>query len=296
MNAEIIEKVKKIPGHKDKKLHYISTDDIAPNPLQPRVDFDEAALGALAESIMQHGFLQPIIVRHRPRRDSRGPETSGPNISGTKYELVSGERRFRAARRLGLRSVPCVIVEGDSRTSALMALSENLIREDLNVFEEAAALYNALLLTGVTQTTLAKQLSMSQSAIANKIRLLRLSATERQLILDNSLTERHARTLLRIDDEPGRRSLIDAFVQKSLSAAQAEREVEEYLYKKDIAKVSLVYEKKQPKRISLIKDVNFFINSVNNAIDLISESGIEVKKQTKDLGEYIEIVLNVKKN
>lgn len=220
---------------------------------------------------------------------------NGQTVCGEKYELVSGERRYRAAKRLGLKTVPCIVVTADMKSSALIALTENLQRENLNFFEEAAAFYNVLLLTGATQTLLARQLSISQSAVANKLRLLSLNEEEKRRILAHGLTERHARAFLRLKDEPVRRRFIDRAIDRSLSAAECEKEIAAYLAEKQKQPAENPPPKK-PRRISLIRDINFFLNSVNNAVNLISESGIEVKQETKDLGDYLEIVLNVRKS
>lgn len=167
---------------RDRKIRYIAVDEIAPNPMQPRADFNDESLNALSESICRYGFIQPLTVK---KRAPRSLTVNGQTVCSEKYELVSGERRYRAAKRLGLKTVPCIVVTADMKSSALIALTENLQRENLNFFEEAAAFYNVLLLTGATQTLLARQLSISQSAVANKIRLLSLSDEEKRRILDH---------------------------------------------------------------------------------------------------------------
>lgn len=274
------------------KIRYIAVDEIAPNPMQPRADFNDESLNALSESICRYGFIQPLTVK---KRAARSLTVNGQTVCGEKYELVSGERRYRAAKRLGLKTVPCIVVTADMKSSALIALTENLQRENLNFFEEAAAFYNVLLLTGATQTLLARQLSISQSAVANKLRLLSLNEEEKRRILAHGLTERHARAFLRLKDEPVRRRFIDRAIDRSLSAAECEKEIAAYLAEKQKQPAENPPPKK-PRRISLIRDINFFLNSVNNAVNLISESGIEVKQETKDLGDYLEIVLNVRKS
>lgn len=275
-----------------RKIRYIAVDEIAPNPMQPRADFNDESLNALSESICRYGFIQPLTVK---KRAARSLTVNGQTVCGEKYELVSGERRYRAAKRLGLKTVPCIVVTADMKSSALIALTENLQRENLNFFEEAAAFYNVLLLTGATQTLLARQLSISQSAVANKLRLLSLNEEEKRRILAHGLTERHARAFLRLKDEPVRRRFIDRAIDRSLSAAECEKEIAAYLAEKQKQPAENPPPKK-PRRISLIRDINFFLNSVNNAVNLISESGIEVKQETKDLGDYLEIVLNVRKS
>ena len=277
-----------LPKQKDRRIRYIPVDEIAPNPMQPRIEFDDASLDALSESIRRYGFIQPITVKKRPVKSIT---VNGQTVSTEKYELVSGERRYRAARRIGLKTVPCILMTVDVSSSALIALTENLQREDLNFFEEASAIHNLLIITGATQSALARQLSISQSALANKLRLLALSDDEKKQILSNSLTERHARAFIRIKDPSVRARMIDRAVKKNLSAAECENEISALLAEKEKPPAP----SPKPKRISLVRDINFFLNSVNRAVSLFSESGVQIKKETKDLGDCIEIVLNVKK-
>ena len=172
----------------EKRVLRLEVESIRPNPRQPRRLFDEGALRELAASIRRHGVVQPLVVRRRPDG----------------WELVAGERRLRAARLAGLTAVPCVEAEVDERESALLALVENLQRQDLHYFEEAAAIADYLRRTGATQEEAAAQLGRSPSAVANKLRLLRLSPACQALLLETGLTERHARALLRLEDQEER--------------------------------------------------------------------------------------------
>ena len=167
----------------------LRVEDIRPNPHQPRQTFDDEGLRELASSIRRHGILQPLTVR---------------SAGGGKWELVAGERRLRAAKLAGLEKVPCIRREADDRESALLALVENLQRRDLHYLEEAAAIAAYIRQTGITQEEAAAQLGRSPSALANKLRLLRLSPACRELLVRNALTERHARCLLRLEDEEER--------------------------------------------------------------------------------------------
>ena len=169
----------------ERKVLWLPAAEIRPNPMQPRRTFEETGLRELAESIRRHGILQPLTVR----RTAAG------------WELVAGERRLRAAVLAGLETVPCLEAEVDGRASALLALVENLQRKDLNYLEEAEAIAAFLHQTGMTQEAVAAQLGMSPSALANKLRLLRLSPACRALLVEHGLTERHARCLLRLEDE-----------------------------------------------------------------------------------------------
>ncbi len=169
----------------ERRVLWLPAAEIRPNPMQPRRTFEETGLRQLAASIRRHGILQPLTVR----RTAAG------------WELVAGERRLRAARLAGLDTVPCLEAEADDRTSALLALVENLQRRDLHYLEEAEAIAAFLRRTGMTQEAVAAQLGMSPSALANKLRLLRLSPACRALLVEHGLTERHARALLRLEDE-----------------------------------------------------------------------------------------------
>ena len=163
----------------------VDISDIRPNPHQPRSEFDIADIQSLADSILQNGILQPLTVRRGENR----------------YELIAGERRLRAAKLAGLRAVPCIILDISSRNSAIMALVENIQRQDLSFFDEASAIEKLITYYGMTQEDAAAKLGKAQSTIANKLRLLRLTADEREVIMKYNLTERHARALLGISDE-----------------------------------------------------------------------------------------------
>jgi ParB family chromosome partitioning protein len=182
-----------------KRVLDLRVADIRPNPHQPRRIFEEAGLRELAESVAAHGILQPLTVR-------RIYESDGTTISNSStektvsYQLIAGERRLRAAIAIGMETVPCIILDADNRRAAELALIENLQRENLNMFEQAGAIAALIDMHAMTQEEIARTLSVSQSCIANKLRLLRLTSEERDTILCAHLTERHARAFLRIKD------------------------------------------------------------------------------------------------
>ena len=196
-----------------KRVLLLPAADIRPNPRQPRRVFEEAGLRELASSIRRHGILQPLTVRRMPEG----------------WELIAGERRLRAARMAGLETVPCIEATADDGESALLALVENLQRQDLHYFEEAAAIAAYLKETGATQEETAAQLGRSPSALANKLRLLRLSPACREILVQNGLTERHARALLRLEDEEERLSAVRHLADRQLNVAQAEQYIEHRL-------------------------------------------------------------------
>ncbi len=236
--------------------------DIRPNPAQPRRFFDEAGLRELAASIRRHGIIQPLTVRKR----------------ADGWELVAGERRLRAARMAGLETVPCIETAADSRESALLALVENLQRQDLHYFEEAAAIAAYLRESGTTQEEAAAQLGRSPSAVANKLRLLRLSPSCREILLSGGLAERHARCLLRLEDESERLQAARHMAERQLNVAQAEQYVDQRL-------AALQATPPAGRRTFIIKDVRLFLNSVDRGLRLIREAGIDAacgREETED--------------
>ena len=196
----------------DRVLKKLPVEKIAPNPYQPRKYFDENAINSLAESISRYGVIQPISVR----------QTSDG------YELVAGERRLRAARVAGLSEIPCIIIKAGEKSSAQLAITENLQRCDLDIFEEAQALERLLSAANMTQSQLALELCMSQSAVANKLRLLRLDENTRQIVRKHGLSERHARALLRVPPEK-RSSTAEKIGEDGMSVTSAEEYIDTIL-------------------------------------------------------------------
>ena len=246
--------------------------DIRPNPAQPRRFFDETGLRELASSIRRHGILQPLTVRRR----------------GNAWELVSGERRLRAARLAGLETVPCIEAEVDSRESALLALVENLQREDLHYFEEAAAISAYIKESGATQEEAAAQLGRSPSAIANKLRLLRLSPGCREILISAGLAERHARCLLRLEEESERLLAARHIAEKQLNVAQAEQYVEQRL-------TALQSSPPAGRRSFIIKDVRLFLNSVDRGLRLIRDAGIDAGCGREETDDEILLTIRIPK-
>ncbi len=260
------------------KILWIEVGRICPNPSQPRHDFEDEKLFALAESIRIHGILQPLCVRElRPERES----------FGGLYEMVAGERRLRACKLLGIEKVPCVLLPIDRRQSAELALVENIQREDLNFFEQACAVSTMMDVYGATQQDLAKRLSVSQSFIGNKMRILRLTQEERAIILDAGLTERHARALIRIDSVEKRKKILEKVVSGHRNVQQTEELVEAALHKAPMRDV--------PKRSFVPKDIRLFINTVDRAISTIKSTGVAVMSQKNERDNEIEFVIRIPK-
>ena len=254
----------------EKRVLRLGVESIRPNPRQPRRLFDEGALRELAASIRRHGVVQPLVVRRR----------------NDGWELVAGERRLRAARLAGLATVPCVEAQVDERESALLALVENLQRRDLHYFEEAAAIADYLRRTGSTQEEAAAELGRSASAVANKLRLLRLSPACQALLLETGLTERHARCLLRLEDEEERLRAARRAAERNWNVAQTEQYVERRLQElQAIAPTG--------RRTYILKDVRLFLNSVDRGLRIVREAGVEAKCLREDTDEEIVMTIRI---
>ena len=254
-----------------RRLIEVAPEKIVPNPAQPRKDFPADALEQLAESIRHNGVLQPVIVRRDRDR----------------YILVAGERRWRASRMAGLKTIPAIVQEMSPKESAVMALIENLQRSDLNFFEEAAAIYNLMQDRSMTQDETARRLGMSQSALANKVRLLRFTGEEQRVILEGKLTERHARALLRLEDPVQRTRTIHTIIQRRLNVAQSEELIKLLLEEKQ--------EKKKPKRTFIAKDIRLFLNTIDRAVTAMKDAGIGAVSQKRETEEYYECVVRIPK-
>lgn len=263
-----------------KNITYLNIDNVRPNPYQPRKQFSKAALEELCESIKQYGVIQPINVR---------------KISTNHYELVAGERRLRAAIMAGLKEIPSIIVNVNDNDSAVLALIENLQREDLNYMEEAEGYNNLINDHGFTQEELAQKISKSQSTIANKIRLLRLPPMVKKILSDNNLTERHARALLKLHDEQLQLKVLKLVCEKGLNVKKTEELVERAIEKftRQEKEKEKVPERKFTKAI---KDIRIFVNTIRQAIDLMKKSGVNAKAAQLDRGEYVEFIIRIPKN
>ena len=237
----------------------IPNDQIYPNPNQPRQVFDQEELVNLAISIRMNGILQPITVR----KTDKG------------YELVSGERRLRASRLAGLISIPCIVVDVNSMKSAVFALIENLQRQNLNYFEEALAIERLMNEYGISQEDAARRLGKAPSTVSNKLRLLSLPEKARICLMENGLTERHARALLKLDKDEVL-DVLDKIIERKLNVTQTEELVEDIVSKKDMPK-------RQTKR--MFSDVKIFLNTINSAVDTMKKSGIGADIKREDTGE-----------
>lgn len=255
-----------------REIIYLPVGRILPNPKQPRRTFDPEALEELAASIHHHGILQPLTVRR---------------TNGT-WELVAGERRLRAAKLAGLTQVPCIPIRIDDQESALLALLENLQRQDLHFLEEADALAALIHSGGMTQEEAAEKLGRSPSAVANKLRLRRLSPDCTAIIIRHHLSERHARALLRLEDETERLAALRHIAEKELNVAQTERYIESRLQ-------ALQTTPPAGRRTYIIKDVRLFLNSVDRGLQLIRSAGVDAQSSREDTEDAILLTLRIPK-
>ena len=266
-----------VSGREDRVLRRIRISEIVRNPNQPRRYFDPEAIATLAESIRQYGVLNPLTVR----RTANGG-----------YELVAGERRLRAARVAGLTDVPCLLINADGEDSSVIALVENLQRRDLDFFEEANGFKRLIEQFGLTQEEAARKVGKTQSAVANKLRLLRLSQQNMELIRCNNLTERHARALLRLNDEADRINVTNYIIEHELNVSRTEEYIDEFLKAKENPQP--VVEPESGKHVvRLFKDVRFFLNTLNRAVGVMVDTGIgaTVKQQESDDGLTLTICI-----
>lgn len=254
------------------RITYISIDAIAPNPGQPRKQFDAGALAELAESVRQFGILQPLSVRRQ---------------NGC-FELVAGERRLRAARICGMKEVPCILLGIDAEQSAFLALIENLQRRDLDFIEEAEGLARLILTFGLSQGEAARRLGKSQSAVANKLRILKHSPETIAIIREHALTERHARALLRLVTQEERLDAAKHVAAQGLNVLQTD----EYITKRLEAQEPT---KEKQRSTYIIKDVRFFMNTLNKAIGMMKASGVSANIDREESEESIRLVIQIDK-
>ncbi len=250
----------------------ISQDEIYPNPNQPRRKFDFDELESLAQSIRQNGIIQPITVRV----NSRG-----------EYELISGERRLRASRLVGITQIPCIIMDANDEKSALFALLENIQRCDLHFFEEAVAIEKLLTDYGMTRDEICKKLGKAPPTISNKLRLLRLPEEIRLRISQEDLTERHARAMLKLTSVSQMERAMSIIAEKRLNVAETERLVSQILTNDS--------RHRQP-TVKLFKDVRIFVNTLNHAVDTMRRAGIEADSAKSETDEYIEYIVRIPKS
>jgi ParB family chromosome partitioning protein len=258
----------KKPDQMDIPIELIST-----NPDQPRKSFEDKELSELSDSIREFGVIQPIIVK----RDTKG-----------QYIVIAGERRLRAAALAGLKKIPAIVRDADEKDSALLALVENVQREALNYIEEAAAYKRLMEEYGLTQSEIAKRVGKQQSTISNKIRILSLPPDIQQVLAENQLTERHARALLKVNDDTVRKLILSRIVEHSLNVKQTEKLIEDVLKKQE-------EEQRKGEKLRFI-NYRIYLNTLKKAFSSIAEIEKNAKFYQEDKGDRLEIRIIIPKN
>lgn len=259
----------------DLEIKNIPISSIKPNPYQPRKEFNQKSLEELSKSIKSFGVLQPISVRR---------------LKDDNYELIAGERRLRASEIAELEEIPAIILQYKDNESAMLALIENLQREDLNFIEEAEGYNNLILDHGFTQGELAEKIGKSQSTIANKLRLLKLPQDIQRQLIEHNLSERHGRALLKLPDDELRREVLEKIIKNGLNVSKTEELVDEIL--NDLITVEKEEEKQKIKSLISTK---IYVNTIKKAYTAIKESGIDAKYKEKDMGDFVEVVIQIPK-
>lgn len=248
---------------------FLDIDNIVANKEQPRTHFEDEKIQELSDSIKQNGLLQPIVVR----------EYEG------KYQIVVGERRYRACKLAGMTEIPCIIQELDDDQTANAALVENIQRENLSAIEEALAYQQILDSQGLTQAQLAEKVGKKQSTVANKLRLLKLPITVQESVKKKEITERHARALLKLEDTSLQNNMLKEILKNHLTVDETEKRIAKMLTPK----------KKKTHVIRFSKSVKIALNTINQAVKMVSQAGTDVQEDIDETDEEIIITLKVKK-
>ncbi|MEG0366903.1 MAG: nucleoid occlusion protein [Coprobacillus sp.] len=254
---------------KEPMYKFMSVDNIVANEHQPRTHFEKEKIQELAVSIQQNGLLQPIVVRP---------------YNG-KYQIVVGERRYRACRLAGLEEVPCIIQEFNEEQTATVAIVENIQRENLSPIEEALAYQQLLDTQDITQEELARKVGKKQSTIANKLRLLQLSITVQEAVKRKDITERHARALLKLDSTAKQNNMLREIVAKGLNVEQTEQKVKSQTEPK--------VPKATTKKVS--QNIKIAMNTLDQAVQMVKQAGVDVLTETSETEDYITYTVKMKK-
>ncbi|MED1864991.1 nucleoid occlusion protein [Fictibacillus nanhaiensis] len=247
---------------------------IIPNRFQPRTVFIDERIEELSQTIEAHGIIQPIVVR---------------GIGNDKYELIAGERRWRAVQKLGWEKIPAIIKEMDDSQTASVALIENLQREELTAIEEAMAYAKLLELHGLTQEGLAQKLGKGQSTIANKLRLLKLPQSIQDALLQKKVTERHARALIVLKTPEKMEAVLQEIIEKQLNVKQTEERVKRMIESETVEK------KPQSRRKSYSKDMRLAINTVRQSVDMVVQSGLSIDTEEEEHEEFYQFTIRIPK-
>ncbi|MCO7126094.1 nucleoid occlusion protein [Sporolactobacillus shoreicorticis] len=257
------------------RVQEIKVSLIIPNQYQPRSVFDEEKIHELATTIEEHGVIQPIVLRP----------------TGDKYEIIAGERRWRAVSSLGWETIPAIIKSLNDDQSASIALIENLQREELTAIEEAMAYARLIDIHGLTQESLAAKLGRGQSTIANKLRLLKLPSSVQSAILKKKISERHARALIILRDPFIQEKMLEEILAKQLNVKQTEAKVKHYLEKAD----NKVDDNKKNRRFSMSRDSRIAVNTIRQSVHMVTDSGLDIDTQEQDMGDYYQFTIRIPK-
>lgn len=277
------ELVEEAVATKAEEVVQIPINQIVPNKYQPRTVFDDDKIEELSRTIHTHGVIQPIVVR------------PSAEIEGT-YEIIAGERRYRAMKKLEWEEVPAIVRSLSDKETASIALIENLQREELTAIEEALAYQQLLELHSLTQEALAQRLGKGQSTVANKLRLLKLPTFVQEAILHREISERHARALIAIKDEQLQRQLIEATKEYDWNVRQLEEQIQLLINPVQDEEEPEKPKKAKPKLKAFSKDVRIALNTIKQSLSMVTKSGIDVKTEEEDTEDYYQITVKIPKN
>ncbi|TKD67655.1 nucleoid occlusion protein [Pseudalkalibacillus hwajinpoensis] len=253
------------------EVKQLLVEEIIPNRFQPRTVFIDERIAELSQTIKTHGIIQPIVVRERDG----------------KYEIIAGERRWRAVKKLGWERIPAIIKEFNDSQTASIALIENLQREELTAVEEAMAYAQLIELHDLTQESLAQRLGKGQSTIANKLRLLKLPEPVQQALLQKQITERHARALIPLKNPENQVKLLAEVLERQWNVKQTEERV--------VRMLEGTAPKPKPRKKSVSKDMRLAVNTIRQSLDMVTETGLLIDTDEEDHDEYYQFTIRIPK-
>ncbi|KEF38023.1 Effector of nucleoid occlusion Noc [Schinkia azotoformans MEV2011] len=256
----------------NEEVKRIPIQDIVPNRFQPRTVFVDEKINELMQTIHTHGIIQPIVLREYEKG---------------KYEIIAGERRWRAVTKLGWDTIPAIIKDFNDTETASVALIENLQREELSPLEEAIAYARLLELHNLTQEALAQRLGKGQSTVANKLRLLKLPEAIQEALLQKKITERHARALIPLKEQESQEKLLEEIIEKHLNVKQTEDRVIKMLESK--------VKKPKPKRKAFSKDTRIAMNTIRQSLNMVASTGMKIDSQEEEHEDYIQFTIKIPK-
>ena len=254
------------------KVLLLPIEQVKPSPYQARTSFDEQEIARLALSILQNGLLQPVSVRQVRRGE---------------YQLVAGERRLRACKKAGLNEIPVILCDYEEEQTAALGLLENMQRQGLDPFDQARGIKEVISLWGCTQEEAAKRLGIAQPTLNNKLRLLALSEEQQEICVTSGLTERHARAVLRLENEQQRSDALQEFVNQGMNARQADAHVEKLLQQKNAPAAPV------RRSIPMVRDVRIFVNTINKAVRLMVDAGVPASAKRTEGEGFVEYVVHI---